>query len=193
MMPKNETYDELAGVVDLFGALTRAELHRALEELAYKQGKGTKETALSEAVERAVREYYLVEYNADDVDGARNANGTDNADDADRANSSSETETAEATLLTVGPVAFPRLPPNAEDLPHILDVDRRRVDRKSLGEQVRERLVGDAARTVDEGDEERIERLVDVSYDLEAWAPVEVDEARAGLDEALQDKTDEQQ
>lgn len=162
-MSRRDTYDELAGVVDLFGALTRDELHRALDELAYKQGKDTDELALSTAVEDAVTEYYLVEY--------------------------TEERDSEATLLTVGPVAFPTLPPNAEDLPHILDVERREIDRETLGEQVHERLLGDAARAVHAGDGERIDHLLDVSYDLEAWAPVDVADARARLDEALQDKT----
>jgi hypothetical protein len=160
-MSGSETYDELAGVVDLFGALTREELHRALDELAYKQGKDTDELALSAAVEDAVAEFYLVEY----------------------------TDTSDTTLLTVGPVAFPMLPPNAEDLPHILDIDRRTVDREALGEQVHQRLLGDAARAVNELDRARIDHLLDVTYDLEAWAPVDVAEARARLDEALQPKT----
>jgi hypothetical protein len=172
-MSERETYDELAGVVDLFGALTRDELHRALEELAYKQGKGTDETALSAAVEDAVAEYYLVEYAGDAGDGVRDDGVVDD----------------DATFLTVGPVAFPTLPPNAEDLPHILDIDRRAVDRETLGEQVHERLLGDAARAVNANDTARIDHLLDVSYDLEAWAPVDVAEARARLDEALQPKT----
>jgi len=33
------THDELAGVVDLFGALTHAELTAALGELAFKRAK----------------------------------------------------------------------------------------------------------------------------------------------------------
>jgi hypothetical protein len=170
-MSRRDTYDELAGVVDLFGALTRDELHRALDELAYKQGRDTDELALSTAVEDAVTEYYLVEYTAAGT-GARAGE-----------------EDPNSTLLTVGPVAFPTLPPNAEDLPHILDVERRAVDRETLGEQVHERLLGDAARAVHAGDGERVDHLLDVSYDLEAWAPVDVADARARLDEALQDKT----
>jgi hypothetical protein len=172
MTDANETYDELAGVVDLFGALTRDELHRALDELAYKQGQDTDAAALGEAVEDAVREYYLVEYEPSGADG-----------------SAGDGDDGEDTLLTVGPVAFPMLPPNAEDLPHIMDVERRAVDRDALGEQVHGRLLGDAARAVNDEDDERVAHLLDVSYDLEAWAPVEVDAARARLDEALEDKT----
>ncbi|SEO42148.1 hypothetical protein SAMN04487948_102348 [Halogranum amylolyticum] len=171
-MSERETYDELAGVLDLFGALTREELRRALVELAYKQGRETDETALSAAVEDAVAEYYLVECAGEAIDGGGDA---------------------DATFLTVGPVAFPTLPPNAEDLPHILDVERRTVDRETLGEQVHERLLGDAARAVAAEDGERVDHLLDVSYDLEAWAPVDVADARTRLDEALQDKSAERQ
>jgi hypothetical protein len=154
----SETYDELAGVVDLFGALTRTELSRALSELAFKQGREADESALEDAIDGAVEEYYLVEY-----------------------------ERGEETLLAVGPVAFPTLPENATDLPHIMDVPGRRVDRDALGEAVTERMLADAARAADAGDADRIARLIDVSYDIEAWAPVEVGEVRDRLDAALQD------
>ncbi|WP_228546219.1 DUF7109 family protein [Halegenticoccus tardaugens] len=170
----SELPDELAGVVDLFGALTRTELERALSELAFKQGKGADAEALSAAVEEAVEGYYLVEYEAGgsaEGDGGESVRAT--GDDADE------------PLLTPGPVAFPTLPENAEDLPHIMDVEPRRIDREALGRQVGERLLGDAARAVAAGDGERIERLLDVSYDLEAWAPVDVREARDRLGEAL--------
>ena len=53
--------DQLAGVVDLFGELTPAELSRAREELGYRRGE-----AIAEAdVHRAVREYALVPYDRD--------------------------------------------------------------------------------------------------------------------------------
>lgn len=154
-----DTYDELAGVVDLFDAMTRDELADALAELAFKQGADVDRAALETAIESAVEEYVLVEY--DPADGP--------------------------PLLAVGPVAFPALPPNAEDLPHILDVPDREVDRQALGEQVTERLLGDAAQAADAGDEERIHYLLDVSYDLEAWAPVDVSAARERLDAALEE------
>lgn len=167
--------DRLAGIVDLFGAVTRPELERALSELAYRRdGADADAQALGEAVESAVAEYYLVEAEPGVVEPAP-------ADPDDGA------------LLTVGPVAFPTLPRDAEDLPHIMDLDRRSVDRVALGERVAERLAADASRTIDAGDGKRIADLLDVSYDLEAWAPVDAGETRARLDEALQDKAEEGQ
>ncbi|MFC4356719.1 hypothetical protein ACFO0N_02015 [Halobium salinum] len=162
-----ETYDELAGVVDLFGALTRAELERALDELAFKQGADADTEALAAAVDDAVERYYLVEFEPED--------GVAGAPDG-------------ATLLAVGPVAFPVLPENAEDLPLILDVPERTVDRAVVGERAADRLVRDAEAAVsdDEADGRRLERLLDVAYDVEAWAPVEATAARETLDEALE-------
>lgn len=182
------TYDELAGVVDLFGALTHEELERALDELAFKQGQGTDVEALAAAVDDAVSRYYLVEYDPEGS-GGRDEPRPDTPDDS--------------TLLTVGPVAFPALPPNAEDLPLILDVPDRDVNRAAVGEQVAERLareaeaaVGDAGSEDDEGKPnagtDRLERLLDVAYDVEAWAPVEATAARDTLDEALEAKSEGQ-
>jgi hypothetical protein len=153
-------YDDLAGVVDLFGAMTRAELERALEELAFKQGQSADADALSGAVSDAVEAYYLVEYDAPD---------------------------APETLLAVGPVAFPTLPSNAEDLPHILDVPSRDPGLETLAPQVRDQFRRDAATAVSDGDTDRIQRLLDVSYDLEAWGPIDVAEERERLDDALHD------
>ncbi|WP_332871835.1 DUF7109 family protein [Haloprofundus halophilus] len=94
---------------------------------------------------------------------------------------------ADGTFVAVGPAAFPSLPQNAEDLPHILDVPRREVDRRALGEQVRERLAAEADAAIDDGDEARLNRLYDVTYDLDAWAPVETAAVRDRLDAVLQD------
>ena len=153
------THDELAGVVDLFEALTRAELEQALVELAYRQGQDVREDAVAAAVEEAVREYYLVELPADGVTG----------------------EVDDEAVLIVGPVAFPMLPPDGEDLPHILDVPTRAVDREAAAETVVDQLRQDAATAVDEGDEERAAHLADVTYDLEAWGPVDLAETRDRL------------
>ena len=153
------TGDELAGVVDLFGALTRAELESALGELAFKRGEDVDREAARAAVDEAVENYYLV---AVDGDGE--------------------------TLLAPGPAAFPSLPEGAEDLPHILDVPERAPDRSSLVDAAERRLRGDAARAVDEGDEDRIERLLDVSYDLETWGSTDVSDVRSRLDDALENR-----
>jgi len=150
--------DELAGVVDLFGALTPAELESALEELAFKQGETVESDAVAAAVDDAVASYAVVRYHVND-----------------------------RTLLAPGPAAFPTLPPNAEDLPHILEVPDRDVDREAAGAAVAERLRSEAATAVDAGDTEAIRRLLDVTYDVEVWSDsVAVDDVRERLDDALE-------
>jgi hypothetical protein len=153
------TGDELAGVADLFGAVTRAELEDALAELAFKRGEAVDDAAIEAAVDDAVAGYYLVSVERD---------GT--------------------TLLAPGPAAFPALPDGAEDLPHILDVPEREPERAELAEAAERRLRADAARAVDAGDADRIERLLDVSYDLETWGSTDVSGVRSRLDDALENR-----
>ena len=149
--------DELAGIVDLFGALRPAELERALEELAFKQGADVDESGLSTAVDDAVASYALARYER---------NGE--------------------TLLVTGPAAFPTLPENAEDLPHILDVPERDVDREAAAQAVAERLRSEAARAVAQDQESSMRRLLDVTYDVAVWSDaIDVDDIRARLDDAL--------
>ena len=138
--------DELAGIADLFGGLTREELDDALAELAFKRDEEFDDGDADVAA--ALRGYYLVAVERDDE-----------------------------TLLAPGPVAFPELPENAGDLPHIMGVERRSIDRGALADAARERLVEDAA----DADDERARYLVDVTYDAEAWAPVELDDVRQRL------------
>src|SRR6056297_1733950 len=120
-----DTKDELAGVVDLFGGLSRDELEQALVELAFKQAEEVEREAVAAEIERAVEDYYL-------VDAEYAAEGGSEATE---------------TLLVAGPAAFPTVPENGEDLPHILDVPDREVDREELGETVANRLF-EEARTV---------------------------------------------
>jgi hypothetical protein len=143
--------DEVAGVVDLFGALTRAELVRALEELAFKRGDDPDDVDVG-VVDAGVDSFHLVELDGD------------------------------PPRYAVGPVAFPTLPSGAEDLPHILDVPVRDVDRGNVARDVEERLRAETARAVAAGDDERIAHLLDVTYDLEAWASVDVSTVRERLD-----------
>jgi hypothetical protein len=151
--------DDLAGVIDLFGALTPAELESALEELAFKRGGSVDTEAVETAVNDAVASFAVVRYQGDG-----------------------------RTLLAPGPTAFPTLPPNAEDLPHILDVPDRDVDREAAGAAVAERLTSAAASAAETGDEAEIRRLLDVTYDVEVWSDaVAVDEVRGRLDDALDD------
>jgi len=154
------THDELAGVVDLFGALTRPELTAALAELAFKQGQDVDEAALQSTIEEALDAYTLVEYEPAGSD---------------------DTE----PLVAVGPTAFPTLPPNAEDLPHILDYDRRTVDRERLAEQGRHRLTSEAEAAVEADDAEWAAELLDVSYDIETWATVDAGAVRSALKPVL--------
>lgn len=153
------TRDELAGVVDLFGGLTREELADALLELAFRRGQAVEEDAVDAEIEGAVHDYHLVPVERDDE-----------------------------TLLAPGPVAFPSLPEDADDLPHILDVERRHLDREALASAVEKRLESEADALEanapsDDGDENRVAYLIDVTYDAEAWAPVDLSDVRARLDD----------
>lgn len=153
------TGDELAGVVDMFGAMPPGALEQAVREIAFRRGTEFDPDAHTTAVETAIEEYRLVRVPA-------------------------ETNT-ENTVLAAGPTAFPELPEGGEDLPHILDLEQRTLDRETVGTVVEERLRAEAARAVADGERDRITTLLDVSYDLEAWAPVEISEVRDRLDMAL--------
>ena len=151
--------DDIAGVVGLFGGLTRSELGEALAELAFKRGEDHDPAAFAEDIDAAVRSYHLI---AIDPDGA----------------------SLDTDLLVVGPVAFPALPDGATDLPHILDIETRSVDREKAARAAETRLRADASAAVDAGNDERIEELLDVSYELEAWGNVDLGTTRDRLDAA---------
>jgi len=151
------TEDELAGVVDLFGGLTREELGRALAELAYKRGEEYDPNSFEGDIDGAVDSYRLIEL--EDVEGS--------------------------PILVAGPAAFPALSADADDLVHILEIDRRKIDRERAGRVATERFRGEAARAVAADDGDRIATLLDVSYELEAWASVDLGEIRDRLDSAV--------
>lgn len=146
--------DDLAGVADLFGGLTRPELGRALAELAYRSGEEDDPDAYDEPIRRAVDDYYLVAIEGD----------------------------AEWPLLVPGPVAFPSLPEGASDLPHILDVESRTVDRERAAERVARRLREEATEVHAAGDSGRAADLLNVTYDAEAWADLDLGDVRETLD-----------
>lgn len=149
--------DELAGVVDLFGVLAPAELEHALEELAFKRGETVDPETVTAAIDGAVSSYALARYDHDD-----------------------------RIRLVPGPTAFPTLPPNAEDLPHILDIPEREVDHEAAGAAVAERLRAEATSAVANGDDAAIRRLLDVTYDVAVWSDAAgVDDVRERLDNAL--------
>ncbi|MXR52411.1 hypothetical protein GRX03_12450 [Halovenus sp. WSH3] len=145
--------DEVAGVVDSFEALTRAELRQALAELAFKRGEDAEPGEFDEVIDEAIRAYQLIR-----IEG-------------------------EQSLLVVGPAAFPVRPEGTADLQHILDVEDRDIDRERAGEAAVERVREEAALAVEMGDTDTIEALIDVSYEIESWAPVDVADLRTYLDE----------
>lgn len=159
-------------MVDLFGALPREALEQAVRELAFRRGTEFDPDAHAAAVAAALEGYQLVAVEAPDGDATDDADG----DDADR--------------LVPGPTAFPTLPEHGDDLPHILDRERRSVDRETAGEAAERRLRAEAARAVAADDHDRVRTLLDVSYDLETWAPVDAAGARDRLDAALETDAD---
>ena len=178
--PSVAARDDLAGVVNLFEWLTREELTEALSELAFKRRAEVDDEAIAAAIDVAVAEYALVPAPPAALSeaGEGGEKTTDLADPADR-------DDADAVALAVGPAAFPSLPADAEDLPHILDVPDRDVDREILSEAVLERLSGDAVAAIESGDAERLEVLADVTYDIEAWAPVDAGDVRERIVDEL--------
>ena len=151
--------DDIAGVVDLFGALTRAELGRALTELAFKRGEDVEPAEFDPEIFAALESYRLVRLEPGDL-----ADGPDEP------------------LLTAGPAAFPSLPEGARDLQYILDVEERDVDREVAGEAAASRLRREARELSEGGDAAKAASLIDVSYDIEAWASVDLGDTRDRLD-----------
>lgn len=152
------TDDELAGIVDLFGGLTRPELERALEEVAFRSdGQSVEVSVARDTIDGAIAEFGLL---------ALPENGAGSE---------------EETLLVPGPTALPRIHEHAEDLPHILDIDPRDPARQRVVTAALERFEREVERAVSRGDHHRCETLLEVSYDLEAWADVNVSESRDRL------------
>lgn len=93
--------DELAGIVGMFGTLTRDELKQACVEITYKQaGEAPPDDEIDATIDAALEAYELVVH---------------------------PTEPPEHLLP--GPAAFPTLPAFADDLPVMLDVEERSADR----------------------------------------------------------------
>lgn len=152
--------DELAGIVDMFGGVTRAELGDALVELAFKRGEERTASDFTDQIDDAIDAYQLVELDSEAVAGVEGEHA-----------------------VVAGPAAFPTLPAEAPDLRHILDVPEREVDRELAGEQTAERLHEEAVVALRSDDEEAVGRLLDLSYDIELWAPIELAETRRLLED----------
>ena len=148
--------DELAGVADLFGGLSLDEFERAFENLAARQGEPFDAEEVAAKVRTATDAYFLVE-----VDGDR------------------------GPIYAPGPAALPRLPDHGDDLPHMMDLEPRSIDRAMVGRAVEERLRADAAAAVADGDRDRMQKLLDVAYEVDAWG-VDTTELRDRLSEAIE-------
>jgi hypothetical protein len=90
---------------------------------------------------------------------------------------------SEETVLAPGPAAFPTLPAHGPDLPHMLDVAERDVDRDALAERAAERLESAAVDAVAAGDAARAATLREVTYDAEAWGDLALEHVRDRLAE----------
>jgi hypothetical protein len=141
--------DDLAGIVDQFGALTRSELGRAIREAAFRAGADLDAETIETWVEDAETEFSLLTV---DLGGD--------------------------PVLVAGPRAFPTVPEAATDLPHVLDVEPRQVPAEALETGLRNRL---AERTAAIEDPDRAHELIDVTYDAEAWADIDLEDVRERL------------
>ncbi|MDR5673356.1 Uncharacterized protein AArcCO_0370 [Halalkaliarchaeum sp. AArc-CO] len=161
--------DALAGVVDMFTVLGREELADAAAELAFKRGESIDRDAVERAIDDAISEFALVSVEREQTNGA------------------DQDPHRRLSRLAVGPTAFPRLPDGAADLPHILEIDgNRAIDREAVATAVEERLRRDAARAAADGDDDRLETLLDVCFDVDVWAGVDTDDVRADIERALE-------
>lgn len=152
--------DELAGIADLFGGLTRAELAEACAELAYKRGEEYDPERFEPAIDEAIEGYALIRVVPEGVEGV----------------------SLEEPVYVPGPVAFPELPDGATDLVHIFDIEERDVDREAARIAAVEMFREDLAGALESGDAERQRELVDVSYELEAWGTADLADERERLD-----------
>ncbi|MFB6300905.1 MAG: hypothetical protein ABEH65_11660 [Halobacteriales archaeon] len=159
------THDELAGIVDLFGGLTRAQLRDAVEELAFKQGESVEQGDLDDRIDRACRGYYLLAVPAETI--------SDRPDEA-------------SPLLVPGPVALPSLPTYGEDLPHIMDPDQQLIPIEAKAAALREQLEADVQAAVEDEATTRAETLLDVCYAAESWGPVEIEDLQRSLQDLLE-------
>lgn len=162
------TPDELAGVVDGFGGLTRAELRTALDDLAARAGHETDPDALESAIDDALDSYHLLELAPDEAVAEPRGPGVDDP------------------ILLPGPAALPALPEGGEDLPHLLEVEPRTIDRDAAARSVESELRADAAAAIGDGDADRAALLLDACYEVEAWGAVDLGDAKAGLAELLE-------
>ncbi|MDZ7849302.1 MAG: hypothetical protein U5K70_00300 [Halodesulfurarchaeum sp.] len=149
--------DQLAGIVDQFGALSPPEMRRAIRETAFRAGVDLDEETIEEWIDQAQADFSLLKV---ELDGD--------------------------PLVVPGPRAFPEVPESAGDLPHVLDVDPRTVPEETLETGLRNRL---AAKTATIEDPDRAHDLIDVTYDAEAWAGIDLGDVRERLADLAEQET----
>lgn len=142
---------EIAGIADLFEGLTRDELKTAIQELSYRQD--TEYTDIEGHIDSAIAKLVLVPVEMDD--------GT--------------------CFLAPGPAAFPQIPEGGEDIPHILDIEPRDIPREKIGTAAEEHIRQQAAHAIATEDSERAAEILDRSYDITAFAPVDIDDIQTAL------------
>ncbi|MFB6110303.1 MAG: hypothetical protein ABEJ60_05445 [Halodesulfurarchaeum sp.] len=141
--------DEIAGILDQFGALPPAALRQAIHETAFRAGVDPEAETVEGWIESAREDLSILTV---EIEGE--------------------------ALYAPGPRAFPRVPEAASDLPHVLEAPRRQVPAEALESGLRERL--EAA--VDGGaDPDRARELLDLTYDAEAWAGIDLADLRDRL------------
>lgn len=141
--------DELAGIVDQFGALRPSTLRRAIHEAAFRAGEDLEQETIQTWIDEAHAKFTLLSVELDDGE-----------------------------YVVPGPRAFPTVPAEATDLPHVLDVDSVQVPGDAIETGVRNKLAA-AASGVEDPD--RVEELIDVTYDAEAWAGTDLADVRDRL------------
>jgi hypothetical protein len=153
--------DELAGAVDLFGALTRPELRQAISELCYRQGVDIAVDDLDAVIDDALSAFVLLA-----------APGV-------------TAEPLDDVPIVAGPAAFPAHPEHAEDLPHILDIDPRNTERAVARDAAITQLQAAVDVVVEDGQPSEAARLLELCYDLESWGAVSLDTTRQRLQQLL--------
>lgn len=117
--------DDLAGIVDQFGALSRPTLRQAIRETAFRAGTDPDPEAIEADIDDALAAFALLEV---EIEGEPH--------------------------LVPGPRSFPTLPEAAADLPHVLDVDPSPVPDAALETGIRRRLA-DAVADLEDPDRAR--------------------------------------
>ena len=99
-------------------------------------------------------------------------------------------EVADRGLLVAGPSALPELPEGGEDLPHLILVGEREINREEVEKSVVKKIDKEIEIAISEKDRSRIESLLDVCYDFEIWAEVDAGGIRKKLEMAIDDRGD---